>query len=137
MQLDPNIQTPEPNQTEGRAVERKVTSGGFQKPLSSMTWEEIVKGAAAISAKQNGGNVQIDRGCQPELKLCNTVIFFKAGDGSPMMVRRSEDPSGKTVVRDICEFNEFADIRKCVDFDTGATIQEMKNGQKEWIKVGD
>jgi hypothetical protein len=54
-----------------------------------------------------------------------------------MMVRRAEDATGKTVRRDICEFNSFGDVRKCVDFDTGETIQEMKNDRQEWIKIGD
>jgi hypothetical protein len=53
------------------------------------------------------------------------------------MVRRAEDPTGKTVSRDVCEFNKFGDVRICVNWDTGVSIREMKNDHGDWIKVGD
>jgi hypothetical protein len=53
------------------------------------------------------------------------------------MVRATENANGKTIDRDICKFNDFGDVRLCTDWDTGATTREMKNQNKEWVKVGD
>jgi hypothetical protein len=68
--------------------------------------------------------------------MCNMAVFFKRDDGIDVMVGRGEDANGKTLTRDICEFNKFGDVRVCSDWDTGETIREMKNGQGEWVKVG-
>lgn len=128
IQLDPNARATAPNQ------------GGQTKPTRGRlgnTWDEIVNGAIALSKRQNGGQLEANRGCQPEMKLCSMAIFFKANDGATMMIRKAEDVSGRTLKRDICEFNEFGDIRTCIDFDTGETSKEMKNEKKEWVKVGD
>ena len=94
-------------------------------------------GAFALSARQNDGKPLHGRSCQPELKLCNAAVVFRRDDGVDVMVRRAEDPTGKTVSRDVCEFNKFGDVRICVNWDTGVSIREMKNDHGDWIKVGD
>lgn len=99
------------------------------------TWKQFIEKAMALSAQQNGGKPLLNRACQPELKLCNMAIFFKL-NGHDMMVRRSEDDTGKMVSRDLCDFNDFGDVRTCVDWDSGTKIREMKNSRGEWITIG-
>jgi hypothetical protein len=99
-------------------------------------WKELVSGAFALSARQNGGEARSGRACQPEIKICNTAVFFKRNDGVEVMLRITEDRNGKPISRDICEFNEFKDVRTCTDWDTGTSIREMKNKQGDWIEIG-
>ena len=111
---------------------RASVSGGKQAP----SWKEFVDGAFAISARQNGGKANEGRACQPELKICNTAVFFKY-KGVDMMVRTSEDDEGKMISRDYCLFNQFGDVRTCTDWDSGTTTREMKDQHGSWVKVGD
>jgi hypothetical protein len=99
-------------------------------------WSTIVKGAFALSARQNNGTPASSRACQPELKVCSTFVFFTANDGTTVMVRSVEDPTGQLIKRDICSFNEFGDVRVCTNFDTGAKSREMKNERGDWVQVG-
>ena len=96
----------------------------------------LVVGAFALSARQNGGTPHQERACQPELKICNTAVVFTANDGTAMVVRAAEDPTGNVVKRDICKFNKFGDVRVCTDWDTGASSREMQNSSGQWYKVG-
>jgi hypothetical protein len=121
MQIDPSAKAVVPD-----AAEKETVS-----------WDQIVQGAITLSSSQNNGKPLMNRGCQPELKMCSTAIFLKAKDGTSLMVRRAEDVSGKTVRRDICSFNNFDDVRTCTDFDTGKRVQEMQNERKEWVTVGE
>jgi hypothetical protein len=98
-------------------------------------WKDLVSGAFALSARQNGGEARSGRVCQPELKLCNTAVFFRDKEGVEVMLRMSEDPNGKIVSRDVCEFNKFGDVRTCTDWDSGVSTREMKNKKGEWVEV--
>jgi hypothetical protein len=99
------------------------------------TWNSFVQNAITISARQNGGKPQMGRSCQPELKICNMAIFFKY-KGHDVMVRRAEDANGDLVRRDFCEFNDFGDIRTCIDWDSGKKTREMKDSKGEWVSIG-
>jgi len=101
------------------------------------TWEGLVDKAFAMSSQQNGGKPLVDRVCEPEAKACRTAVFVKLKDGTTAMLRASEDPFGKTIMRDICQFNSFGDVRTCADWDTGATSREMKDSHGNWYTVGD
>jgi hypothetical protein len=105
-------------------------------PKKAPEWKDLVTEAFALSARQNGGEARSGRACQPELKLCNTAIFYKNKDGVEVMLRMAEDPNGKMISRDICAFNDFGDVRTCIDWDTGISIREMKNKNGDWIEVG-
>jgi hypothetical protein len=121
MQLDPTAKAIAPPASESKQVPE---------------WKDIVAGAFALSAKQNGGTPLQSRTCQPELRICSTAVFFKGNDGATMMLRIGEDATGKFIGRDVCTFNEFSDVRVCIDWDTGTTIREMKNSSGQWYKVG-
>jgi hypothetical protein len=53
------------------------------------------------------------------------------------MLRVSKNVKGETVAREVCQFNEFSDIRSCFNWDTGKSFQEMKDMKGEWRSVGD
>jgi hypothetical protein len=80
---------------------------------------------------------QLARVCQPEFKTCTTAIFFTGKAGKENMVRTAEDSSGKVISREICEFNQFGDVRLCVDFDHGTTHRDMKDASGNWSKIAD
>src|SRR5262249_24404447 len=83
----------------------------------SKTWNDVVDAAFAISRKQNAGQPQTGRQCQPELKICTTAIFFKGEDGKDIMVKATEDMNGKHLEHEICSFNDFHDVRTCVNWE--------------------
>jgi hypothetical protein len=99
------------------------------------TWTDFVAAAVSLSAPQNGGKADTSRACQPELKLCNTAVFFKGTDGDSVMVRVTNDVDGRLVGRDVCFFNEFSDVRTCMDWDSGEKIREMRDGNNTWVRV--
>ncbi|MBN8999456.1 MAG: hypothetical protein J0H54_08675 [Rhizobiales bacterium] len=92
--------------------------------------------ALAMSKSQHGGRADTSRNCQPELKLCNTAVFFE-WKNTPMMLRLTEDIDGRVVARDICSFNSFGDVRTCVDWDSGKSSRQMKDTNGEWYAVDD
>jgi hypothetical protein len=98
------------------------------------TWGTIVKNAFDASTEQYG-KPSFNRGCQPELKLCNNAVFYKNKKGDFVMVRTAEDLDGKTIKRDICTINEYGDIRNCLDWDSGKISREMKASNGEWSAV--
>jgi hypothetical protein len=63
--------------------------------------------------------------------------FFKADDGTDMLMKVTEDLNGNRPRREICSFNKYHDVRSCVDWDTGDTHRDMKNQNGEWYKVDD
>ena len=98
-------------------------------------WKTMTDRAIAQSARQNNGTASFKRSCQPELKLCNMAIFYVDDKGVSSMVRLAEDLDGKMVKRDVCNFNQFGDIRTCLDWDTSVKTREMKNSTGEWYAV--
>jgi hypothetical protein len=103
----------------------------------SPTWDEFVSKAIDVSSKQHNGRPAYKRVCQPELKSCVNAIFLKLNDGKDLIVKKTEDISGKTISREMCEFNSHGDIRLCVDWDTGETHRDMQDSNGAWSKVAD
>ena len=52
------------------------------------------------------------------------------------MVKTTEDSNGKLISREMCEFNQFGDVRDCVDWDRGTTHRDMKDANGNWAKIG-
>jgi hypothetical protein len=124
-------QTPIPNRPEQLQSPQPQT----QSALSN--WEDIINQAASLSAAQHNGKPLLNRICQPELKVCSMAIFFTGKDGKDSMVRTAEDSNGKLIARELCEFNQFGDVRTCVDWDRGTTHQDMKDANGNWSKIAD
>jgi hypothetical protein len=100
-------------------------------------WDTLVKHSIGISAKQNSGKPNVFRGCQPELKTCFNGVSFKGENNAEIFLKLTEDMNGKTVSREICQFNTFNDVRYCVDWDTGKSHRDMKDLRGDWQKVAD
>jgi len=101
------------------------------------TWADVVQAAAAISQRQNNGQPRMGRQCQPELKICTTAIFFTGNDGKEMLVKATEDMNGRHLLHEVCSFNDFGDVRTCVDWESGSAHRDMKDSKGEWHKVAD
>ena len=144
--------TGKPNQTVGVAtvpqvplqiapLEQQATTGApivAEKEVSkdkNTLWRELVARAIDTSSKQNNGNAIFNRVCQPEFKQCSNAIFYQSLDGKSSMVRTAEDLDGKILSRDVCTFNQYSDIRVCLNWDTGNSSREVKNGSGVWIQA--
>jgi len=90
-----------------------------------------------LSEQQNGGQPNINRLCQPEFKECINALFFKAKDGTDMIMKVIEDMDGKMLKRELCSFNNYHDVRTCIDWDKGETHRDMKNKSGDWYRVDD
>ena len=84
------------------------------------------------------------RSYQPELKICTTGLFFKAKDGTDMMIKVTEemikvteDMTGKDIAHEVCSFNEFHDVRTCLDWEDKSTHRDMKDNSGNWQKIVD
>lgn len=106
-----------------------------QAKKEELSWKNLVAGAVKISSEQNRGSPNVLRSCQPEMKICNMGIYFKGKDGKEVLIRKTEDLKGQMVSRDVCTFNEFKDVRTCVNWDSGKVQTDMKNAQGQWIQV--
>jgi len=133
------------NEAPGRAIDaispidaiasfvRGVAAPGQAKP----TWSELEQQALALSRTQHAGRPETLRFCEPELKVCNFGIVWRAGNGTKMFLRQAEDMRGKLLEREVCEINAFGDVRVCVDWDTDAKSRDMKDLKGHWYKVAD
>ena len=63
------------------------------------------------------------------------TVMFKGNDGKDMMLRVSKDPDERIVSRDLCTFNDFGDVRECLDWDKQSTSKDMKNSAGEWVRI--
>lgn len=108
-----------------------------QTQTAPSDWTQVVNEATARSSSQNGGKANYARVCQPEIKICTTAILFQSGQGKSMLIRAAENIEGRVVTREICEFNDFGDVRTCVDWDTKSVHKDMKDAKGQWIKVAD
>jgi hypothetical protein len=121
-------QLPSPNSTSGLQA-----NAGATPP----TWETFTRTAITQSGQQNNGRPSLFRNCQPELKLCTTGVFFKDDKGHSMMARSAENIDGTIVSREVCSFNDFGDVRKCVDWDKATIHTDMKDSAGNWHLVDD
>ncbi|MBN8982063.1 MAG: hypothetical protein J0I29_12425 [Rhizobiales bacterium] len=116
---------------------RDVTSQNTSASLSpEEKWKRLVSGAVDLSAQQNGGKARTVRNCQPELKLCNTGVYFKL-DGNDAVLLKREDVNGYIVKKELCTFNSYGDTRWCWNVDTDKRHRDMKDSKGEWNKVAD
>lgn len=127
LQLDPTAKATIPQTTEPQTATTKAAP----------TWSEMADKALQLSSMQNNGKPRFRRSCQPDLKICTTALFFKSNDGKEMMLRTAEDMTGKAFSHEVCSFNDFQDVRTCLDWSTGKTHRDMQDNKGEWYKVSD
>lgn len=114
--------------------DEKSTASETEPPPS---WDKLLDRAIGLSTQQHGGAPDIHRICQPEFKECINGLAFKAPDGTNMIMKVTEDMNGKMQKREVCSFNEFGDVRICVNWDTGEKHRDMKNKNGDWYGIDD
>jgi hypothetical protein len=106
-----------------------------EKPSAPVSWKTLVSNALEISSKQNGGKPKTSRSCQPEAHVCTTAIILNM-DGVDTAILARENAQGTIIEREICTFNDFSDVRTCMDFDSKLSHRDMKDSKGVWLKVG-
>lgn len=106
------------------------------KPSAPASWNSLVDGALDISSQQHGGKPKTSRSCQPEAHVCTTAIVLTM-DGVDTAILARENAQGKIIEREICTFNDFGDVRTCMDFDSKTSHRDMKDSKGNWSKVAD
>jgi hypothetical protein len=101
------------------------------------TWNDFIDKVINLSAQQNNGKAAFTRFCQPEFKKCTMGVTYLLNNGKQGFVKTVQDMNGKTIRRELCELNEFKDVRNCVDWDTGATHRDMQNTNGDWVQIAD
>jgi hypothetical protein len=106
------------------------------KPSTPASWKTLVDGALDISSRQHGGKPKTTRSCQPEAQVCTTAIVLTV-NGVDTAILARENAQGKIIEREICTFNDFNDVRTCMDFDSKLSHRDMKDSKGNWSKVAD
>jgi hypothetical protein len=111
------------------------TDGANADPKPS--WNAVQAQAVELSRAQHNGQPELLRFCEPQLKVCNTGVVWRAGNGTKLFLRQADDMRGKPLEREVCEINAFGDVRVCIDWDTNKTSRDMKDRRGHWYKVAD
>jgi len=128
---EPSLTSQLPSQL--RPQEKSMASKDAPPP----SWEKLLDRAIELSTQQHGGNPDIQRGCQPELKACINALSFKMPDGTDMIMKVTEDMDGRMQKRELCSFNTQGDIRLCLNWDTGGKHRDMQNKNGDWYEIDD
>ena len=92
-------------------------------------WNEFIDKAAKLSADQNDGKPALSNLCQPELNNCILGLQYPLPDGRRGLAVVIQDVNGKTLRREVCEFNNAGDVRNCVDWDSRCKTPRRKKRQ--------
>jgi hypothetical protein len=65
------------------------------------------------------------------------TLAYKLKDGRQRFAAVIQDLTGKTLRREICEFNDLNDQRLCMEWDTGAKRRDARNTTGDWVKISD
>jgi hypothetical protein len=103
----------------------------------TLTWDNALASALALSKDQNGGVAQVSRNCPTARASCDFAVLFKMQDGLYAIMRLTVDRLGQLVRREFCDFDRLGEARTCIDWDTGETHREQKNVRGEWITASD
>jgi hypothetical protein len=137
---DSSVQTqlpPGPDTAPKAQLPRSILpeTSGTSTAATRSGWNEFTNRAVEISRSQNSGKPRFVRTCQPEFNTCTTGVWFKNKSGREVLVKVAKSGSGELKRREVCVFNEFQDVRTCLDWDTGEKHRDMKNSSGKWYKV--
>ena len=130
--------------TEGSSVDqivgREFTSLTAITPqakasTSAPSWNDFIEKVAKLSAEQNDGNAALSRLCQPELKNCILGLAYLLKDGRQGLAVVIQDLHGKTMRREVCEFNSSNEVRSCVDWDSGTKHRDLRTTKGDWVQI--
>lgn len=99
------------------------------------SWDRLLDRAIELSRQQHDGTPAVERTCQPERRECTKDVSFRAPDGVAMVMKLTQDYSGRTLHREVCTLNTSRDIRSCVDWDTGDKHRDLKDRNGGWRRV--
>jgi hypothetical protein len=102
---------------------------------SASSWNEFIDKVAKLSADQHDGNAALSRLCQPELNNCVLGLAYLLKDGRQGLAVVIQDVNGKTIRREVCEFNSSNDVRNCVDWDSGAKHHDTRDMKGDWVQI--
>jgi hypothetical protein len=71
------VRTEEPSSSQLSSQLRPQEKSTASKATPPPTWERLLDRGIELSRQQNGGNPDINRVCQPELKECINGLFLK------------------------------------------------------------
>ncbi len=110
-------QPPFPRSPTGQPMQ--LPSGEFAgKRQEKISWEQFTQGAKEASASQNGYGANTWRICEPTTKICVTSLsYISKNTGKALLGRETEDPNGKVISREVCEFNDFGEVHECRKWD--------------------
>jgi hypothetical protein len=106
-----------------------------QAPAITASWNEFIDKVMTLSATQNHGRAAVSRSCKPDSLECAVSVDFLLKDGRQAVATVTQDTSGKTSKREVCENNLTNDARDCVDWDSGTRYRHSKNSRGEWSQV--
>ena len=121
-----------PTQTKHVAAEGVSVQQGS---TSATGWNEFIDKVSKVSADQNDGKPILSRLCQPDLDNCILGLEYLLPDGRKGLAVVIQDAKGKTLRREVCEFNSSSDVRNCVDWDSGAKHHDIKNTKGDWVRT--
>src|SRR6266404_6617953 len=104
-------------------------------PTSASSWNDFIDSVAKLSAEQNDGNAATSRLCQPQLNNCVLGLSYFLKDGRQGLAVVIQDLRGKTMRREVCEFNNSNDVRSCADWDSGTKHRDVKNTDGDWVQI--
>ena len=113
--------------TEGLSVRQASTS--------ATGWNEFIDKVSTLSADQNDGKPILSRLCQPDIDNCILGLEYLLPDGRKGLAVVIQDAKGKTLRREVCEFDSSGDVRNCMDWDSGAKHRDAKNTNGDWVQV--
>jgi hypothetical protein len=106
-----------------------------QASTSATGWNEFIDKVSKVSADQNDGKPILSRLCQPDHDNCILGLEYLLPDGRKGLAVVIQDVKGKTLRREVCEFNSSSDVRNCIDWDSGAKHRDAKNTNGDWVQV--
>jgi hypothetical protein len=112
-----------------------VTPQARAASKNASSWNEFIDKVATLSANQNDGKAALSRLCQPELNNCVLGLSYLLMDRRQGLAVVIQDVNGKTMRREVWEFNNSNDVRNCVDWDSGAKHRDTKNAKGDWVQI--
>jgi hypothetical protein len=106
-------------------------------PRTTASWNEYIEKVMVVSANQNDGRAAVSRSCKSDSQECAVSIAFLLKDGRQAIATVTQDASGKTTKREVCENDPAHDLRDCMDWDSGTKYRISKNSRGEWSQIAE
>jgi hypothetical protein len=129
------IETSEDFASSGVGAPRSSKRVANQAEASNIAWSEMMSDALALSSSAHNGAPDLRENCRPELKICQTALFFNRSNGIKAMLRSTRDAKGTVVGRHYCEFKADETVWVCTNWDSLAVAREKESGEGAWRPI--